>query len=164
MNKPFSSRKFDAVDGAAAAVLAVAALFCGLFFYQVSAGATAAEDSYLARLHAAAEKRIDLAVLAGIGLPPRALRRLFLLLGVGIGMVGSVAGAVFGVVAATILDRTGALPLPRGVFASSSVPFRVEPGTVVLVMTVALALSVAASWFPSRMIARRDPAEGLRYE
>jgi ABC-type lipoprotein release transport system permease subunit len=35
---------------------------------------------------------------------------------------------------------------------------------VILVMTVALVLSVAASWFPSRTIARREPAEGLRYE
>ena len=112
----------------------------------------------------AAEKRVDLAVLAGIGLPPRALRRLFLMLGVGIGMVGSAGGAVLGVATAMILDRTGALPLPRGVFATSSVPFRVEPSMVALVMAIALLLATAASWFPSRLIARRDPAEGLRYE
>ncbi len=112
----------------------------------------------------AAEKRVDLAVLAGIGLPPRALRRLFLMLGVGIGMVGSTGGAILGVTTAMILDRTGALPLPRGVFATSSVPFRVEPSMVALVMAIALLLATAASWFPSRLIARRDPAEGLRYE
>jgi lipoprotein-releasing system permease protein len=112
----------------------------------------------------AAEKRIDLAVLSGIGLPPSALRRLFLILGVGIGMVGSVVGGVLGVATSMILDRTGALPLPRGVFATSSVPFRVDPAMVALVMAIALVLAAAASWFPSRMIARRDPAEGLRYE
>jgi lipoprotein-releasing system permease protein len=112
----------------------------------------------------AAEKRVDLAVLAGIGLPPRALRRLFLMLGVGIGMVGSLAGAALGVGVAVALDRTGALPLPRGVFATSSVPFRVDPTMVALVMAISLVLAITASWFPSRMIARRDPAEGLRYE
>jgi lipoprotein-releasing system permease protein len=112
----------------------------------------------------AAEKRIDLAVLAGIGLPPRALRRLFLMLGVGIGMVGSIVGALLGIATAMILDRTGALPLPRGVFATSSVPFRVDPAMVALVMAISLILATAASWFPSRLIARRDPAEGLRYE
>ena len=112
----------------------------------------------------AAEKRIDLSVLAGIGLPPAALRRLFLLLGVGIGMVGSTVGAVVGVAVAMTLDRTGALSLPRGVFVVSSVPFKVEPAMVALVMAVALALAAAASWLPSRMIARREPAEGLRYE
>lgn len=112
----------------------------------------------------AAEKRIDLAVLAGIGLSPRALRRLFLLLGVGIGMVGSVVGAGMGVGIALLLDSTGALPLPRGVFVVSSVPFRVDPATVMLVMVVALAFSSAASWLPSRMVAQREPAEGLRFE
>jgi ABC-type lipoprotein release transport system permease subunit len=33
-----------------------------------------------------------------------------------------------------------------------------------LVMAVALALAAAASWLPSRLVARREPAEGLRYE
>jgi lipoprotein-releasing system permease protein len=112
----------------------------------------------------AAEKRVDLAVLAGIGLPPKALRRLFLFLGVGIGLAGSTIGAVVGVTTSLVLDRSGALPLPRGVFSFSSVPFRVEPMTVALVMGVALILAAAASWLPSRMVARREPAEGLRYE
>jgi len=112
----------------------------------------------------AAEKRVDLAVLAGIGLTPRALRRLFLLLGMGIGLVGSTLGAALGVAISMILNHSGALPLPRGVFGFSSVPFRVEPSMVAVVMAVALALAAAASWLPSRMVARREPAEGLRYE
>jgi lipoprotein-releasing system permease protein len=112
----------------------------------------------------AAEKRVDLAVLAGIGLSPKALRRLFLLLGIGIGLVGSTTGATLGVTISLLLDKTSALPLPRGVFSFSSVPFQVEPSMVALVMVVALTLAAAASWLPSRMIARREPAEGLRYE
>ena len=112
----------------------------------------------------AAEKRVDLAVLAGIGLTPKALRRLFLLLGMGIGLVGSTLGAVFGVAISMLLNESGALPLPRGVFGFASVPFRVEPSMVAVVMAVALALAAAASWLPSRMVARREPAEGLRYE
>ncbi len=112
----------------------------------------------------AAEKRTDLAVLAGVGMPPAALRRLFVMLGVGIGMVGSLAGAVLGVMLAVGLDVTGALPLPRGVFVVSSVPFDVQPLTVALVVVLSLGLAVAASWLPARVVARREPAEGLRYE
>ena len=112
----------------------------------------------------AAEKRQDLAVLAGIGLPPSAVRRLFLLLGVGIGIAGSAVGAVAGTVASIVLDRTEALVLPRGVFVVSSVPFIVDPVTVAMVMVLALAFAAGASWFPARMVARREPAEGLRYE
>jgi lipoprotein-releasing system permease protein len=112
----------------------------------------------------AAEKRVDLAVLAGVGLPPKKLRRLFLLLGVGIGLVGSTIGAIVGVATSVVLDWSGALPLPRGVFSFSSVPFRVDPIMVAVVMAVALVLAAAASWLPSRLVARREPAEGLRYE
>ncbi len=112
----------------------------------------------------AAEKRFDLAVLAGLGMPPAALRRLFLLLGLGIGLAGSVAGAVAGTALAVGLDRTGALPLPRGVFMAASVPFRVDPWMVASVTVLALLLAAVASWFPSRVVARREPAEGLRYE
>jgi len=44
------------------------------------------------------------------------------------------------------------------------VPFDVDPGMVAMVLAVALALSAAAAWLPSRLVARREPAEGLRYE
>lgn len=112
----------------------------------------------------AAEKRVDLAVLSALGLPPRSLRRLFLALGIGIGAVGAILGAVVGVALSVGLDRTGLLVLPRGVFAAASVPFKVDPGTVALVMALALLLAAAASWLPSRVLARREPGEGLRYE
>lgn len=112
----------------------------------------------------AAEKRTDLAVLAGLGMAPAALRRLFLLLGLGIGLAGSVVGAVLGGGVATVLDRTGALPLPRGVFEATSVPFRVDPAMVAAVMVLALGLAALASWLPARLVARREPVEGLRYE
>jgi lipoprotein-releasing system permease protein len=73
-------------------------------------------------------------------------------------------GASLGVGLALLLDATEALPLPRGVFVVSSVPFRIEPVTVLVVVGVALTLAAAAAWLPSRVIARREPADGLRYE
>jgi lipoprotein-releasing system permease protein len=112
----------------------------------------------------AAEKRTDLAVLAGLGLAPSAQRRLFLLLGLGIGVAGSIIGAVLGAAISILLDSTGAVPLPRGVFAVSAVPFKVDPVAVAIVVASALLIATCASWLPSRLVARREPAEGLRYE
>jgi len=112
----------------------------------------------------AAEKRTDLAVLASLGMAPSALRRLFLLIGIAIGVVGSLVGALLGSGIAIILDATQALPLPSGVFMRSAVPFRVDPLMVTVVVAVALLLATMAAWFPSRMVARREPADGLRYE
>lgn len=112
----------------------------------------------------AAEKRQDLAVMAGLGFTPRSLRRLFLVLGLAIGVIGSITGAIVGSGLAFTLDRTGALELPRGVFMVSAVPFSVDPITVGLVVIVALGLAALAAWLPARLVARREPAEGLRYE
>jgi len=76
----------------------------------------------------AAEKRTDLAVLSSLGLPPSSLRRLFVLIGLGIGASGAVLGALLGVAVATALDATGALPLPRGVFLHRRFPSGWTPG------------------------------------
>ena len=112
----------------------------------------------------AAEKRRDLAVLTSLGLEPVRVRRLFLLLGLGIGAAGAFGGAAIGVATAWVLDATGALPLPTGLFVVSSVPFTIDPTMVAKVVVLALVLSALASWLPSRIVARREPAEGLRYE
>ncbi|MBZ5588279.1 MAG: FtsX-like permease family protein [Acidobacteriia bacterium] len=112
----------------------------------------------------AAEKRADVALLTAFGLTPSRVRRLFLLLGVGVGALGGVLGTALGGVAALALDRTRALPLPRGVFIVSHVPFHVTPGAVGIVLAVSLLAALLASLAPARAAARRDALEGLRYE
>jgi len=112
----------------------------------------------------AAEKRRDLAVLAGMGMEPFRLRRLFLLLGLGIGATAAFSGALAGILVSWGLDRSGALPLPRGVFVVSSVPFSIDPLMVMTVVGAAMLLSIIAAWAASRPLARREAAEGLRYE
>jgi lipoprotein-releasing system permease protein len=112
----------------------------------------------------AAEKRADVALLSAFGLPPAGVRRLFLLLGLGVGALGGVLGTLLGGGAAWVLDRTRALPLPRGVFIVSHVPFRVTPAAVAIVLGVSLLSALLASLPPARAAARRDALEGLRYE
>jgi lipoprotein-releasing system permease protein len=112
----------------------------------------------------AAEKRADVALLTALGMTPARVRRLFLLLGLGVGALGGVLGTALGGIAAEVLDRTRALPLPRGVFIVSHVPFRVTPGSVVIVLAVSLIAAFLASLAPARAASRRDVLEGLRYE
>jgi lipoprotein-releasing system permease protein len=112
----------------------------------------------------AAEKRADVALLAAMGLPPERVRSLFLALGIGVGALGGVLGTAFGGSVAYLLDRTRALPLPRGVFVVSHVPFRVTAGAMAAALAVSLVSALLASLVPARAAARRDILEGLRYE
>ncbi len=112
----------------------------------------------------AAEKRADVAVLAALGLEPGRVRRLFVALGLLIGALGGVLGATFGATLATVLDRARLVPLPRGVFMVSHVPFRVTAGAMALVVAISLAAAFLASLVPARAAAQRDVLEGLRYE
>jgi len=112
----------------------------------------------------AAEKRADVAILSALGLEPRAIFRLFLALGLGIGALGGVVGTGIGGALATLFDRTRLLPLPRGVFLLSHVPFRVTTGAVAVVIAISVAAALFASLAPARAAARRDVLEGLRYE
>jgi len=112
----------------------------------------------------AAEKRADVAILAAMGLEPGGIRRLFLTLGLGIGALGGVLGAAAGGVLATVLDRSRLVPLPRGVFVVSHVPFHVTAGSLAIVVGIALLAAFLASLAPARAAARRDILEGLRYE
>jgi lipoprotein-releasing system permease protein len=104
------------------------------------------------------------ALLTALGLPPARVRRLFLALGLGVGALGGVIGTLVGSLVAEVLDRTRALPLPRGVFIVSHVPFRVTVGAVLAVLAVSLTAAFLASLAPARAASRRDPLEGLRYE
>jgi lipoprotein-releasing system permease protein len=112
----------------------------------------------------AAEKRADVALLAALGLPPERVRSLFLGLGIGVGALGGVLGTAFGGSVAYLLDRTHALPLPRGVFVVAHVPFRVTASAMALALAVSLISALLASLVPARAAARRDILEGLRYE
>jgi lipoprotein-releasing system permease protein len=112
----------------------------------------------------AAEKRADVALLAAMGLEPGAVRRLFVALGLGVGALGGVLGTAIGSVVAAVLDATRALPLPRGVFVVSHVPFRVTATTVLVVLSVSLGSALLASLAPAYAAARRDVLQGLRYE
>jgi lipoprotein-releasing system permease protein len=112
----------------------------------------------------AAEKRADVALLAAMGLSGRAIFRLFVSVGAGVGVLGGVLGTAAGAVLAFLLDRTQALPLPRGVFVVSHVPFRVQGEAIAVVLAISLAAALLASLAPARAAARRDVLQGLRYE
>ena len=110
------------------------------------------------------EKSRDIAILKTMGASATSIRRIFMLQGLVIGVVGTVVGTVAGVGTATALDRMQVIKIPADVYQLSHLPFTVVPRDVVFVVLAALIICFVATIYPSRQAARLDPAEGLRHE
>lgn len=110
------------------------------------------------------EKSRDIAILKTMGASATSIRRIFMLQGLVIGLVGTAAGTAAGVGVATFLDRTRLISIPADVYQLSHLPFTVVPQDVVLVVAAAVLICFVATIYPSRQAARLDPAEGLRHE
>ena len=110
------------------------------------------------------EKSRDIAILKTMGASATSIRRVFMLQGLVIGLVGTATGTAAGVLTATVLDRNQVIRIPADVYQLSHLPFTVVPRDVVAVVAAAVVICFVATIYPSRQAARLDPAEGLRHE
>jgi lipoprotein-releasing system permease protein len=110
------------------------------------------------------EKYRDIAVLMSMGARRAQIRRIFMLQGVLIGVVGAGIGLVIGYALCYFADRYRWIRLDETVYALSFVPF--EPRWVdgVWVAAAAVLVSFLATIYPARSATRISPAEVLRYE
>jgi len=110
------------------------------------------------------EKVRDIGILRSMGASSGDILKIFLFQGTVIGAVGTALGAVAGVVACRVLDRTHAIPLSLDVYPLPFVPFLTSSGQVAWVCAFALAVSFLATLYPAYRAARLDPVEALRFE
>ena len=108
------------------------------------------------------EKSRDIAILRTMGAPAGAIRRIFVLQGLTIGLIGTLAGAVLGLATCIIADRYQLIRLPGEVYQITHLPFRVQPLDVTVVVIAAIGICLLATLYPSRQAGRLDPAEALR--
>ena len=110
------------------------------------------------------EKNRDIAILKTIGTSAKSIRRIFVLQGLVIGVIGTSAGAVFGYAVIYVLDRYKLIHVPIDVYQISYVPFILQPLDFAIVILAALAICFVATIYPSRQAAKLDPAVALRYQ
>jgi lipoprotein-releasing system permease protein len=108
------------------------------------------------------EKSRDIAILRTMGASARVIRRIFMLQGLAIGLIGTLSGTALGLIVCYVADRYQLVHLPEDVCQISHLPFRVHPLDVVIVVLAATGICFLATIFPSRQAGRIDPAEALR--
>ncbi len=110
------------------------------------------------------EKTRDIAILMSMGATPGMIRRIFMLQGTIIGVVGTLAGYAAGISFAMLLKRYQFIKLPHGVYSLDHLPVLLSVSDIAVVGGSALALCFLATIYPARQAARLEPVEALRYE
>jgi lipoprotein-releasing system permease protein len=118
------------------------------------------------------DKQADIAILRTLGATPASILKIFVIQGSLIGSVGTLIGALAGVIVAlnieTIvpaIERVFSVQfLAKDVYYISDLPSQLQWADVIMISAVSLVLSFAATLYPSYRAARVNPAEALRYE
>ena len=106
------------------------------------------------------EKTRDIAIMKSMGFHPRDLRRIFLLEGVIVGVIGSAAGVLLGIGLMKLLARVEIRP--PGVSEVVHLPVWWGVEQYAMAAGFAMLACVAASWLPARRAGRLHPVDILR--
>ncbi len=110
------------------------------------------------------EKTRDIAVMMSFGVEPGQVRRIFLMQGLLISVVGTALGLAIGYFAAWAGGHYHFIHLSAEVYSIDTLPFAPRLIDGFKVSAVSIGISILATLYPSSAAARVLPAEALRYE
>ncbi|MEI6227273.1 MAG: lipoprotein-releasing ABC transporter permease subunit [Methylophilaceae bacterium] len=121
---------------------------------------------------AVTDKRADIAIMRTLGASPMSIMLIFIVQGALIGVIGTVVGAVFGILIA--LNISTIIPfiehvlhvqfLAKDVYYISDLPSDLIWSDVITIVLMSFVLSLLATLYPSWKASKINPAEALRYE
>ncbi len=118
------------------------------------------------------DKGRDIGILRTMGATQGSIMRVFLITGATIGIVGTLAGLIIGIVFCWNIESirqalqtlTGTPLMDPTIYYLTKLPALVDPKETLGIVLMALTLSVLATLYPSWRASRLDPVEALRYE
>jgi lipoprotein-releasing system permease protein len=118
------------------------------------------------------DKRADIAILRTLGASPRSIMQIFVVQGAVTGVVGTLAGALLGlliafnidVIVPTLEKLLGASFLPKDIYLIDRMPSQPLASDIAPIVIISLVLAFVATLYPSWRASRVNPAEALRYE
>lgn len=110
------------------------------------------------------EKTRDVAILRAMGASAKSIMTIFMVQGLLVGLVGTLAGLASGLGICHLLARYKFISLPSDVYYITTLPVQVEFWDVCLVSLSAVVISFLATIYPSWHASKLNPVEAIRYE
>ena len=118
------------------------------------------------------DKRADIAILRTLGASPGSIMGIFVVQGATVGVIGTLAGLLFGLGVALNIDVIvpaleqvfQASFLPKDIYLISRMPSEPQSSDIMPIAIISLLLAFVATIYPSWRASRVNPAEALRYE
>ena len=113
---------------------------------------------------AVSDRTKEIGILRAMGMTAAQVRRIFVAHGVVVGVIGTAAGAVGGVLLATAVGRYRLIPLDPTVYFIDHLPVNLAVSDVVTVVVASLLIAALATVYPAGQAAGLVPVEAIRHE
>ncbi|MCF6310045.1 MAG: ABC transporter permease [Sulfurimonas sp.] len=109
-------------------------------------------------------RRSEIALLLSLGATSSEIKKVFLYLGIVIGVSGILAGVVLGMSGLWILSTFDIVHLPKDVYPTSTLPLDLSVKDFILIVVGAFGIVVASSYYPAKKASEVDILTVLRNE
>ncbi|HMA19926.1 MAG TPA: ABC transporter permease, partial [Gemmatimonadaceae bacterium] len=110
-----------------------------------------------------ADKTREIGILKAMGLPARSIRRVFLVQGIVIGLVGTALGLLVGFGGAWALEKYKFIPLDPSVYFIDHLPVATQPLDVAWIVLASVVTAALATLYPAIQASRLYPIDAIRH-
>jgi lipoprotein-releasing system permease protein len=110
------------------------------------------------------DKKRDIGVLLSMGATSGSIMRVFILEGLIVAALGTVAGSLLGVLTSYVIGRYEIVSLPGDVYFIDKLPIRMEALDFAAVAGATVLICFLATLYPSWRAGRMVPVDAIRYE
>ncbi len=108
------------------------------------------------------EKRKDIGILKALGAQSSSIKKVFMIKGMMVSIIGIIIGMILGIGLCFIQDRYSVISLPADIYFINELPVKIDLLDLTGIVLITLIVAFAASLYPAGRAASLSPAEIIR--